>query len=164
MNPFRCFHIFIYFSPLSMVRAFQRFCHFTSVPLPHSLSLSFSPANAPHPTLSLYTALSYLFARIFFLRVARFYYFSFLQFLFFFSPFFFRFGLVLLPNTLRKAFHVCCAYEFQIFKNVSIVSLAFVVQVHVCVSVCPPALVCVCVCVGRPEAGTGEGRRRTPKC
>lgn len=159
MNPFRCFHIFIYFSPLSMVRAFQRFCHFTSVPLPHSLSL------APHPTLSLYTALSYLFARIFFLRVARFYYFSFLQFLFyFFFCFFFRFGLVLLPNTLRKAFHVCCAYEFQIFKNVSIVSLAFVVQVHVCVSVCPPAPVCVFVCVCRPEAGTGEGRRRTPKC
>lgn len=151
-----------------MVRAFHRFCHFTSVPLPHSLSLSFSPANAPHPTLSLYTALSYLFARIFFLRVARFYYFSFLQFLFyFFFCFFFRFGLVLLPNTLRKAFHVCCAYEFQIFKNVSIVSPAFVVQVHVCVSVCPPALVCVCVCVwaGRRQALAKAGdERRNANC
>lgn len=69
----------------------------------------------------------------------------------------FRFGLVLLPNTLRKAFHVCCAYEFQIFKNVSIVSLAFVVQV--CVSVC--SRVCVYGCLCWPEAGRDQGRRST---
>jgi len=37
----------------------------------------------------------------------------------------FVFGLALyflLHNTLGKTFHVCCAYEFQIFKNVSIAS------------------------------------------
>lgn len=96
---------------------------------------------------------------------------SFLLFLFpavpvlLFFCFFFRFGLVLLPNTLRKAFHVCCAYEFQIFKNVSIVSLAFVVQVHVCVSVCPPALVCVCVWAGRRQALAKAGdERRNANC
>lgn len=124
--------------------------------------LSFS-CTSPYP-FTLHSTLIFICTNIF-LACS-----SFLLFLFpavpvlLFFCFFFRFGLVLLPNTLRKAFHVCCAYEFQIFKNVSIVSLAFVVQVHVCVSVCPPALVCACVCVGRPEAGTGEGRRRTPKC
>lgn len=117
MNPFRCFHIFIYFSPLSMVRAFQRFCHFTSVPLPLSLSLSFSPANAPHPTLSLYTALSYLFARIFFLRVARFYYFSFLQFLFyFFFAFSFALAWFYCPIRFVKHFTFVAHMNFKFLK------------------------------------------------
>lgn len=146
-----------------MVRAFQRFCHFTSVSSP--VAPLFMHLTLPFHSISPHTQRSLIFiCTNIFLACS-----SFLLFLFpavsllcyvVFCCFFFRFGLVLLPNTLRKAFHVCCAYEFQIFKNVSIVSLAFVVQV--CVGA--PCM-CVCVCGGRRLAqAKAGGERRNANC
>lgn len=138
-----------------MVRAFQRFCHFTSVPLPLSLSLSFSPANAPHPTLSLYTALSYLFARIFFLRVARFYYFSFLQFLFyFFFAFSFALAWFYCPIRFVKHFTFVAHMNFKFLKMFQSFRSLLLCRC-MCVCVCVPLRSCVC-----GQAGGRHWRRQ----
>lgn len=149
-----------------MVRAFQRFCHFTSVPLPPlSLSLSFSPANAPHPTLSLYTALSYLFARIFFLRVARFYYFSFLQFLFyFFFAFSFASASFYCPIRFVKHFTFVAHMNFKFLKMFQSFRSLLLCRC-MCVWVCVPLRACVCVWAGRRQALAKAGdERRNANC
>lgn len=154
MNPFRCFHIFIYFSPLSMVRAFQRFCHFTSVSSP--VAPLFMHLTLPFHSISPHTQRSLIFiCTNIFLACS-----SFLLFLFpavsllcyvVFCCFFFASAWFYCPIRFVKHFTFVAHMNFKFLK---------MFQSFRSLLLCR----CVCVCVWRPEAGTGEGRRRTPKC
>lgn len=155
MNPFRCFHIFIFRRFLW----FEHFSDFAISPLspPPSLPCSCTLLYPFTLFLPTHSALSYLFARIFFLRVARFYYFFFLQFLSSVMLFFVAF--------FASAWFYCPIRFVKHFTFVAHMNFKFLKMFQSFRSLLLCRCVCVCVCGGRRLAqAKAGGERRNANC